>query len=249
MKENKKEMSGVVLQTKAQIDQARFELRSRGLSCTSSGLLRFLRRTGIRKGIEVGDEIKSWDVLTTVQFVENSIGKGAAILDIGAYASEIPCILHRMGYANLTGVDLNPDIRYMPYADKIRYVVSDFMHTPFDNESFEVITSTSVIEHGFNSNALLAEISRLLRPGGYFIASFDYWPEKIDTTGIPFFGMDWKIFSEQEVLSFIREAAAYQLFPCGKVTLTASERPITCAGKSYTFAWMALRKSAASNSE
>lgn len=26
--------------------------------------------------------------------------------------------------------------------------------------------------------------SRLLRPGGLFIASFDYWPEKIVTDGI-----------------------------------------------------------------
>jgi SAM-dependent methyltransferase len=153
-----------------------------------------------------------------------------------------------MGYANLTGVDLNPDIRYMPYADNIRYVVSDFMHTPFENGSFEVITSTSVIEHGFNGQALLLEMSRLLRPGGYFIASFDYWPEKIDTTGIPFFGMDWKIFSKQEVLAFIQEAAAYQLSPCGEVDLRAQEKPITCAKRSYTFAWLALRKSAASNS-
>ena len=247
MKESKKEMSGVVLQTKAQIDQARLELRGRGLSCTSSGLLRFLRRTGIRKGIENGDEIKSWDVLKTAQFIEMTIAKNAAILDIGAYASEIPCILHRMGYANLTGVDLNPDIRCMPYSDKIRYVVSDFMHTPFENGSFEVITSTSVIEHGFNGKALLTEMSRLLRPGGYFIASFDYWPEKIDTTGIPFFGMDWKIFSEQEVLSFIREAAAYRLTPCGEVQLKTQDKPITCAKRSYTFAWLALRKSAESN--
>lgn len=246
MMENKKEMTGVVLQTKAQIDQARFELRGRGLSCTSLRLLRFLRRIGIRKGIEVGDEVKSWDVLNTTRFIEKNAHKNSPILDIGAYASEIPCILHRMGYANLTGVDLNPDIRCMPYADKIRYVVSDFMHTPFDNKSFEVITSTSVIEHGFNGKALLAEMSRLLRPGGYFIASFDYWPEKIDTTGIPFFGMDWKIFSEQEVLSFIQEAAAYRLTPCGEVHLKAQDKPITCAKRSYTFAWLALRKNVAS---
>jgi SAM-dependent methyltransferase len=247
MMENKKEMTGVVLQTKAQIDQARFELRRHRLSCISSGLLRFLRRIGIRKGIEVGDEVKSWDVLNTTRFIEKNAHKNSPILDIGAYASEMPCILHRMGYANLTGVDLNPDIRYMPYADKIRYVVSNFMHTPFDNGSFEVITSTSVIEHGFNGKALLSEISRLLRPGGYFIASFDYWPEKIDTTGISFFGMDWKIFSEQEVLAFIQEAAAYRLTPRGAVHLQAQDHPITCAKRSYTFAWLALRKNVASN--
>jgi SAM-dependent methyltransferase len=198
---------------------------------------------GLIRSVKVGDEIKSWDVLKTAQFIEKNLSRSAAILDIGAYASEILCILHRRGYSNLTGIDLNPDINHMPYAQKIRYVASDFMHTAFENESFEAITSTSVIEHGFNAPALLAEMSRLLRPGGYFIASFDYWPEKIDTSDTPFFGMDWKIFSKQEVLFFIDEARAYNLAPCGNINLAAEERPVECAERKYTFAWLALQKS------
>jgi hypothetical protein len=99
-----------------------------------------------------------------------------------------------------------------------------------------------VIEHGFRSTALLEEISILLVPGGYFIASFDYWPEKMDTTGILFFDMDWKIFSQQEVLDFIKEAHDYNLVPYGQLDLAANERPIECANKRYTFMWLALRK-------
>ena len=86
-------------------------------------------------------------------------------------------------------------------------------------------------------------MSRLIRPGGYFIASFDYWPDKIDTTSVPFFGMDWKIFSQQEVLAFIDEARAYNLAPCGNIDLAAEERPIECAERKYTFAWLVLQKS------
>ena len=130
----------------------------------------------------------------------------------------------------------------MPYADSIRYVAADFTRTPFENEEFDVVTSTSVIEHGFNGTALLTEMARLLRPAGYFIASFDYWPEKIDTSGVPFFGMDWKIFSQQEVLAFIEEARNYNLFPCGKIDLTANEKPVDYEGRQYTFAWLVLRK-------
>lgn len=121
------------------------------------------------------------------------------------------------------------------------------MHTPFKDETFGAITAISVIEHGFNSTALLTEISRLLRPGGYFIASFDFWPEKVDTTGVPFFGQEWKIFSQQEVLAFIDDARNYHLTPCGNIDLAVQDRPIECEGKKYTFAWLALRKGSANS--
>jgi SAM-dependent methyltransferase len=239
-------MSVEVLQTKAQVDQALSELRSRGLSCITSTLQRFLLRAGLRRGIKIGDELKSWDVLKTARFIEDHVKRDAPVLDIGAYASEILCILHRMGYTSLTGIDLNSNVGRMPYANKVRYVISDFMKTPFEDRSFAAITSISVIEHGFNSQALLSEMSRLLRPGGYFLSSFDYWPEKIDTTGVSFFGMDWRIFSKSDVLAFVQEAAKHGFSPCGELHLDATERPISCAKRDYTFGWLALQKKAQS---
>jgi SAM-dependent methyltransferase len=180
--------------------------------------------------------------LKTAIFIEKIISKSDPILDIGAFASELLYILHHLHYSNLTGVDLSPNIKKMAYSDYVRYEVSDFMHTPFEAESFEVITAMSVIEHGFNSKVLLAEVSRLLRPRGYFIASFDYWPEKIDTSGISLFGMDWKIFSEQEVRELLKDAVDHNLYPHGKINLGAQERPISSAYKDYTFAWLVLQK-------
>ena len=142
----------------------------------------------------------------------------------------------------LSGVDLNPRVKLMPHAEAIQYEIADFMHTPFPDESFVAITAISVIEHGFQSQNLLAEISRLLRPGGYFIASFDYWPEKIDTTDAQVFGMDWKIFSKTEVLAFLAEAQRYALKLCGTVDLDANNETMGWSRKHYTFAWLALQK-------
>jgi len=132
----------------------------------------------------------------------------------------------------------------MPYQDFIRYEIADFRHAPFEDASFHAITSISVIEHGFDGPALLKEISRLLRVGGYFIASFDYWPVKIDTTGTSFFGMEWKIFSKEEVIHFVAEAENYGLYPVGELMFDSKDRPIATAGKQYTFGWLVLARSA-----
>jgi len=231
-----------VLKSKAEIEQARLVLKRRDLSFASSWWKRLAQKSGMSKAIEVGDGLKSWDVLKTVRFIENNIPSSAPILDMGAFASELPCILHKMHYSNLTGIDLNPNIKNMPYADSVHYVVSDFTRTSFENESFDAITAISVIEHGFNSRLLLPELSRLLRPSGYFVASFDYWPDKINTDGISIFGMDWRIFSAQEVSAFLQEAEDYDLIPCGEIDMTASEKAISCGHKDYTFAWIVLQK-------
>jgi SAM-dependent methyltransferase len=235
-------MSVEVLESRAQIYEARHELRRRGLSFTSSWWQLLLRKAGVSSQIRVGDYLKSWDILKTASFIEKNVPKNDPILDIGAYASELLYVLHHLQYSNLTGVDLNPDIKKMAYADSVRYEVSDFMHTPFAAKSFGVITAMSVIEHGFNGGALLAEVSRLLQPQGYFIASFDYWPDKVDTSDTSFFGMEWKIFSAREVREFLGHAAEYGLRPYGGIDLDAKEKPIDCAHKEYTFAWLVLQK-------
>lgn len=236
-------MTMKVLQDKAQIRQSRQELIRRGAFFAESPIVSFMRRFGFIRGVGIRHMIKSWDVLSTVDFLQSHVQKDEPILDIGCYASEVIVVLHKLGYSNLTGIDLNVRLRGMPYQDSIRYEVGDFMHTKFKDASFRAITSISVIEHGFDGHSLLKEMSRLLKPDGYFIASFDYWPEKIDTAGIDFFGMDWRIFSRDEIKELITEAADHGLVPIGEMVYDAKNKPIDYWGKQYTFGWLALRKS------
>lgn len=231
-----------VLGTKAEIGAARRELERRGLSHVASPLARLYRRFHDDGRIVVGDVVKSWDVLATIEFLEARLAHDRPILDIGAYASEVLLSLASAGFTNLTGADLNPDLPRMPKADTIRWTTTDFMSTPFPAESFSAITSISVIEHGFHADRLLAEVSRLLAPGGCFVASFDYWPEKIDTTGVRFFDMDWRIFSAGEVKELVDAAARFDLRPVGELSMAARERPIRCARRDYTFAWLVLER-------
>lgn len=237
-------MSMEVLKNKSQIESSRQELKAKGASSLESPLRSLLRRLGLVGGVLLGDHVKSWDVLETLNFIEQHVQKNEPIMDIGCYASEIIVALHKSGYTNLTGADLNPDLKKMPCQDSIRYENTNFMQTPFADASFKAITSISVIEHGFDGQALLKEMSRLLQPDGYFIASFDYWPEKIDTTGIKFFGMDWLIFSKQDVADFVSQAAGFGLTPVGELHFEGQDTPIECGGKKYTFGWLVLKKKA-----
>jgi SAM-dependent methyltransferase len=232
----------VVLQSRSEIRAARERLRHLGLGCVTPPLVRRLRRYRLLGGVDVGDVTKSWDVLRTVDLVRRVLPTDAPVLDIGAFASEVPCALHRAGYTRISAIDLDPRIRAMPHAESIRYVEGDFMACPFPAASFDAITSISVIEHGFDGPRLLAEVSRLLRPGGLFAASVDYWEEKIDTSSVRAFGMDWRIFSREEAAALLLQAEAHSLRPCGAADFGCGERVVEWNGRRYTFAWMALRK-------
>lgn len=235
-------MTMKVLKDNSQIRNSRAELVRMGISSLDTPFIRLLRRLGFASGLSLGDQVKSWDVLETINFISQNVKNDQPILDIGCYASEVLIALHKLGYSKLTGADLNPDLSQMPFGNSIHYEITDFMQTKFVDGSFKAVTSISVIEHGFNGKALLNEVSRLLQKGGYFIASFDYWPDKIDTTGFKFFGMDWLIFSKTEVSEFIALAGDYGLSPVGDLSYEAIRAPVKCGERRYTFGWLVLRK-------
>jgi SAM-dependent methyltransferase len=205
-------------------------------------MARLLARLGLPSRWKFGDWLKSWDVLQTARFLEESLPRDAPVLDLGAFGSEILWALSRLGFENLHGIDLDPRVASMQLPGRARLEVGDFYRTDFDPGRFSAVTAISVIEHGYREPELLAEVSRLLRPGGYFIASFDYWPEKIDTAGMDLFGMDWRIFSSSEVESMLECARSFGLAPVGEVDLRIERAVIHWGGKSYTFGWLALKK-------
>jgi SAM-dependent methyltransferase len=195
-----------------------------------------------RLAFTVGDSRKSWDVLATVRILEAERLQNETVVDLGAFASEILCCLHRARFTRLVGIDLNPAVRDMPFGNAIEWWVGDMMATGLPSGCAGAVTSISAIEHGFDLERLLAEVARLLRPSGLFVGSTDYWPEKIDTTGQRVLGMDWCIFSEAEIHQFIEAAGRFGLFPIGKVDCGAAARCIDFEHRQYTFGWFALRK-------
>ena len=69
-----------------------------------------------------------------------------------------------------------------PASDRRAAVLAagDAARLPFAADTFDRIICSEVLEHVPDPDAVLAEISRILKPGGVFVASVPrYWPEKI----------------------------------------------------------------------
>ena len=62
-------MTMKVLKNNSQIRNSRAELIKRGISSLDSPWIRLLRRLGLAHGLSLGDHVKSWDVLETIESV------------------------------------------------------------------------------------------------------------------------------------------------------------------------------------
>jgi SAM-dependent methyltransferase len=249
-----REASFAVLRSRSEIGAAERRLVLRGLIAGEPAAgQRIVRRIGeLTRWPSAApnlrpDAIKSWDVELALDAIEASVDRSEAVLDMGSVGCAILPALRKLGYQRLHGVDLNPQVRNMASRDAIDYSIQDMTATNFDNAAFGAITSVSVIEHGLNADALLREVARLLRPGGLFLFSTDYWPQKVDTSGVRLFDLPWTIFSEQEIGALVRSAAQYGLAPAGElepVLGAVDEQPINFADRDYTFLFGTLIRTA-----
>jgi SAM-dependent methyltransferase len=166
----------------------------------------------------------------------------ARVLDAGASGGVILPWLARCGYKNLVGVDL--DEHLPPSTDVLRYERADLTRTPFPDGSFDAITCLSVIEHGVPVDDYLAEMSRLLKPGGILVTSTDYWHEPIDTSDNPH-GDNWRIFTPGEIQDLIARAGRdYGLTLSGPLDLACQDKVVhwEYVQRDYTFVVFTLVK-------
>lgn len=230
------------LKTFNDVIYSRKKLRELNLSFIDNQFIYFLRRLKLIKNIGIGDLKKSWDIYKFLLFINDKVKKNHNILDIGCYQSEIILALCKSGYKKLTGIDLNSNVSYMPFQDKINYHVYDFLKGNKYKNFFSCITAVSVLEHGFDENKFLLSMSNMLKKSGYLLISFDYWQNKIDTSTTKLFNMDWNIFSKQEIQNFIVKAKKYGFVDISGNDYLCKEKAISHAGYSYTFGLIIFQK-------
>ncbi|MCG3168507.1 MAG: Ubiquinone biosynthesis O-methyltransferase [Pseudomonadales bacterium] len=122
------------------------------------------------------------------------IGRGERVLDLGCGEGRHAIAAWLKTRAHCVGVDLSlrdvgaaaakaDGFRSTLPADPDRSVgfgCADALALPFADHCFDVVICSEVLEHIGPYRAVLAEIRRVLKPGGLLVASVPrYWPERV----------------------------------------------------------------------
>ena len=116
-------------------------------------------------------------------------GDGATILDLGCGPGGLAFeLVARLPEARIVGLDLSPSMierakRHEAEAGRLRFVVGDAADLPFEAETFDVVVSTLSLHHWAEPAASLAEIRRVLRPGGFAVL-YDFGLITLESTAL-----------------------------------------------------------------
>lgn len=98
------------------------------------------------------------------------------LVDVGAGRGKYQDILTPFITRYVAVDDLSSKYQYQQESDKSTiHVVAKADKMPFDDNSFDSALCTKVIEHVENPFSVVAEIARILKPGGYLILSSDWF--------------------------------------------------------------------------
>lgn len=130
--------------------------------------------------------------MKTVDFKLLPLEEGDVVLDLGCGEGRHVISAYVEANVHSFGVDLCLDDlkttrdKWADFAEpdnankSFGLTSADALHLPFADDTFDKVICSEVLEHIPDYNGALAEIERVLKPGGLFCASVPRrWPEKI----------------------------------------------------------------------
>jgi ubiquinone/menaquinone biosynthesis C-methylase UbiE len=134
------------------------------------------------------DAIKQFDVRDEDWFVAGPVLRGLAglaqplVLDVATGTGRLPLAVLRThparGTVRMVGLDLSRGMlrqaraKLAPYgADRVILVWQDAAHLPFADDTFDAVTCLEALEFLPNARQALAEMTRVLAPGGLLLVT------------------------------------------------------------------------------
>lgn len=193
--------------------------------------------------IESGLSCKNWEIAQVIPYL-----KDGDLVDLGSDGS---VVLPNAVALNLKGRKVGIDLAYEE--DVVtdwgaELYKGDLMQTSFENESFDIVTSLSVIEHEVDFDKFAKEVSRILKIGGNAYVSFDYWNPKPDYEKRKLYSLDWNILDKNDVVSLIFHCSGYGMGVTSAIDWTVQDAVINdkfcspVAGVSYSFGLFNFQK-------
>lgn len=94
----------------------------------------------------------------------------AVCLDYGAGRGNVAQMNFKGLAALVAGVDPESEVMSNPFLDDARLLDLSKNRIPYDDATFDVVFADNVIEHIQDPGQVLAEVCRVLKPGGSFLA-------------------------------------------------------------------------------
>lgn len=91
-----------------------------------------------------------------------------SVLDLGAGAGIVEEMDFRGHARRICGIDPDPRVVDNPYLDEGKVGVGESI--PYPDASFDLVFADNVLEHLPNPEEVFAEVARVLKPGGRFLA-------------------------------------------------------------------------------
>ncbi|HET9904302.1 MAG TPA: class I SAM-dependent methyltransferase [Xanthobacteraceae bacterium] len=105
------------------------------------------------------------------------IAPSARVLDVGTGTGANLRMLRDNGFRNVTGTDASPEaVKYCAAKGLGEVQLGDIVSLPFAGGHFDLVLATDVIEHVDDDRGALAELYRVLAPGGHLLLTVPAFP-------------------------------------------------------------------------